>query len=120
MARTRKAFVCQECGYESPKWMGKCPSCGEWNTFVEEVETKGRGGLQIDGVSHSRPESFSRISVAQDERYVTDMDELDRVLGGGAVKGSLILIVVIRNSNHLLSGVRRLSRRYAKGRTRFG
>jgi len=88
MARTRKAFVCQECGYESPKWMGKCPSCGEWNTFVEEVETKGRGGLQIDGVSHSRPESFSRISVAQDERYVTDMDELDRVLGGGAVKGS--------------------------------
>jgi DNA repair protein RadA/Sms len=48
--------------------MGKCPSCGEWNTFVEEVETKGRGGLQIDGVSHSRPESFSRISVAQGQR----------------------------------------------------
>ncbi|NLO82534.1 MAG: DNA repair protein RadA [Clostridiales bacterium] len=117
MARTRKAFVCQECGYESPKWMGKCPSCGEWNTFVEEVETKGRGGLQIDGVSHSRPESFSRISVAQDERYVTDMDELDRVLGGGAVKGSLILIggdPGIGKSTLLLQVCDAFSRRYGK------
>ena len=76
-----------ECGYESPKWMGKCPSCGEWNTFVEELRLKDTG-ICNGVVSYSRPESLAQISVEQDERYVTNMDELDRVLGGGAVKGS--------------------------------
>ena len=117
MAKPRKAFVCQECGYESPKWMGKCPSCGEWNTFVEELEIKGHRDLQTGVVSYSRPESLAQISVEQDERYVTNMDELDRVLGGGAVKGSLILIggdPGIGKSTLLLQVCYVLSQRYGK------
>jgi len=92
MVKPRKVFVCQECGYESAKWMGKCPSCGEWNTFVEEMGIKGRGALETGIMSYSQPEALLQISLQQEERYTTELKELDHVLGGGIVKGSLILI----------------------------
>ena len=98
MAKIRTSYFCQNCGAESAKWIGKCPSCGEWNTYVEEViqkEDSGRGSW------HQGPEKSKRSSVPKklidvsDEklpRLVTHDQELDRVLGGGIVPGSLILI----------------------------
>ena len=96
MAKSKTtAFFCKECGYESAKWMGQCPGCRQWNTFVEEpvVKTKSRG---IAAVSHigekPKPAPVSEISLDEDDRIKTNIDELDRVLGGGIVKGSLILV----------------------------
>jgi DNA repair protein RadA/Sms len=84
--------VCQECGYETPKWLGKCPSCGEWNTFVEEVyDDKNK----ITVVSQTNKDSVKRlidVVIEQEERISTSIKELDRVLGGGIVKGSLVLV----------------------------
>ncbi len=92
MAKVKTKFVCTECGSESPKWMGKCPECGQWNTLVEEVEQK---DIQIQqrlaGVL-SKPESLLEISEDIEERLSTGNCELDRVLGGGIVKGSLVLV----------------------------
>ena len=96
MAKTGKSvFFCQECGYESAKWMGQCPACHAWNTFVEEKVTEGAAknarGIR-DGVPKSRPVRLSEIESGSDERYLTGIGELDRVLGGGIVHGSLVLI----------------------------
>lgn len=95
MAKIKKVFVCQECGYISPKWMGRCPGCQEWNTMVEEIDphsktAKGTKTRFISGVS--TPEPISDIVIDREARYSTGMDELDRVMGGGIVKGSLTLI----------------------------
>ncbi len=92
MAKPRKVFVCQECGYESPKWMGRCPSCEQWNTFVEEMQTRDRDTDGMNMAVYSRPEALEQIALQDEERYTTDLEELDHVLGGGIVKGSLILI----------------------------
>lgn len=89
-------FFCQNCGYESAKWMGQCPGCKEWNTFVEE--TKVTGGASKRGSEHSlsgdraKPAALSEISIGQEERILTGIGELDRVLGGGIVPGSLTLV----------------------------
>ncbi|MBQ1317214.1 MAG: AAA family ATPase, partial [Lachnospiraceae bacterium] len=96
MTKTGKSvFFCQECGYESAKWMGQCPACHAWNTFVEEKVTEGAAknarGTR-DGVPKSRPVRLSEIESGSDERYLTGIGELDRVLGGGIVHGSLVLI----------------------------
>jgi len=92
MAKVRTKFVCSECGNESPKWMGKCPECGQWNTFVEEVEQK-EAQVQKRFMSVlSKPESLLNISEDSAERQSTGNSELDRVLGGGIVKGSLVLV----------------------------
>lgn len=92
MAKVRTKFVCNECGSESPKWMGKCPECGRWNTLVEEVEQKESQTKQrLMGVL-SKPESLLEISDNIEERLSTGNSELDRVLGGGIVKGSLVLV----------------------------
>lgn len=92
MAKVRTKFVCSECGGESPKWMGKCPECGQWNTLVEEVEQKESQAQQrLMGVL-SKPESLLDISEDIAERLSTGNSELDRVLGGGIVKGSLVLV----------------------------
>ena len=96
MAKTKTAFVCTECGYDSPKWYGKCPSCGQWNTMVEEIlreEKPGRGNA-APGVfpRNSRPVRLDEISNAEDVRFSTGVCELDHVLGGGMVKGSLVLV----------------------------
>jgi len=98
MAKIRTSYFCQNCGAESAKWIGKCPSCGEWNTYVEEViqkEDSGRGSWQ-QGLEKSRrssvPKKLIDISDEKFPRLITHDQELDRVLGGGIVPGSLILI----------------------------
>ncbi len=94
-------FFCQECGYESPKWMGQCPACKEWNTFVEEpaapkksggAGAAGSGGIGRAAGGASAPVTLSHVETGDRQRYTTGMEELDRVLGGGLVPGSLVLV----------------------------
>ncbi|MDD3369417.1 MAG: DNA repair protein RadA [Lachnospiraceae bacterium] len=98
MAKAKKAtvFFCQECGYESAKWMGQCPGCKQWNTFVEETVVTGSGTNKHAGsVSHTErrePSCLSSVSTDEEERMTSGMEELDRVLGGGIVQGSLTLV----------------------------
>lgn len=95
MAKRKMKFVCQECGYESAKWMGKCPGCNTWNTMVEEVEvSSSRNRHTIGGGTRtvSKPEKITAIEIKKEPRITTKMQELDRVLGGGIVPGSLVLI----------------------------
>ncbi len=90
-------FACQACGFESSKWLGRCPDCGEWNTFVEERRdleppaVKGRGAARA-GDNLSRPKPYELVDGAESERIPTGIGEFDRVLGGGLVPGSLVLI----------------------------
>ena len=98
MAKGKKTtlFFCQNCGYESAKWMGQCPGCKEWNTFVEEtVVTAGTGmggSIRSDGRKKAEVQKLSEISMKEEEKLLTHMGELDRVLGGGIVPGSLTLV----------------------------
>ncbi len=97
MAKPKTLFFCQNCGHESPKWMGKCPSCNQWNTFAEEVvqkETVNKADWRQEG-SHKKksiPRTLTEIETGEENRLVTPDNELNRVLGGGIVSGSLILI----------------------------
>lgn len=97
MANTKikNLYVCSECGYESAKWYGKCPSCGEWNTMNEELRETGRSSSSLRPAVRkpsSEPVRISQITTEDEQRYYTGLKELDRVLGGGIVKGSLILL----------------------------
>lgn len=95
MAKTKTKFVCQECGYETTKWMGRCPSCNQWNTLVEEMETPsaGRGERRsFNENNNQQPQSITKITGDQEPRIKTSMEELNRVLGGGIVPGSLVLV----------------------------
>ncbi len=104
MAKTTVRFVCQQCGYASPKWQGRCPECGEWNSLVEEVAREApktfvgalrsgtAPGLSTMGAAASRPRPITEIEVDERRRDSTGIGEFDRVLGGGVVPGSLILI----------------------------
>lgn len=85
-------FFCKECGYESAKWMGQCPGCKEWNTFVEEPVVKKGNKIQRASAQAAQATTLSNISMAQEERISTGMEELDRVLGGGIISGSLVLV----------------------------
>ena len=86
-------FFCQNCGHESSKWMGQCPGCKEWNTFVEEAAPKkGAGTKSRLGKERSVPITLKEIELKEEERISTSMGELDRVLGGGIVAGSLMLV----------------------------
>ncbi len=86
-------FFCQECGFESSKWMGQCPGCREWNTFVEEtVEKKTTGKGKVSYAKETRVVPLSAIEMTREERILTEYRELDRVLGGGIVPGSMILV----------------------------
>lgn len=85
-------YFCQACGYESSKWMGQCPGCHEWNTFVEELIDKKSMGKVKNAGTIMKPVPLSTIEMTQDERMSTEMKELDRVLGGGIVPGSLVLV----------------------------
>ncbi|MEE3481099.1 MAG: DNA repair protein RadA [Lachnospiraceae bacterium] len=92
-AKKKTVFFCQNCGYESSKWLGQCPACHEWNTFVEEAvlpPSSSSSGKRID--TNIKPLALDEISTADDTRMTTHMEEFDRVLGGGIVKGSLVLI----------------------------
>jgi DNA repair protein RadA/Sms len=91
MPKSKSVFVCQECGYESSGWLGKCPACMQWNTFVEERQDAApAGNSSQDGAL--RPARLDTIVSNNEERSSTGMKELDRVLGGGVVRGSLILV----------------------------
>ena len=87
-------FFCQSCGYESSKWMGQCPGCKEWNTLEEVVDKKSAGTLakQKATASEAKVLPLSQIEMTYDKRVSTDMKELDRVLGGGIVQGSMVLV----------------------------
>jgi DNA repair protein RadA/Sms len=96
MPRSSSKFICQQCGYESVKWMGRCPDCGEWNSLVETViqppsgRAASKGGLARAG--QAAPTPLSQVATIRDARRPTGSQELDRVLGGGLVLGSLVLI----------------------------
>ena len=93
--KNQTAFFCQNCGYESSKWMGQCPACKEWNTFVEETVVTGsktKAGAGSGPLKINAPTSLNEVSLSDDERVKTDIGELDRVLGGGVVPGSLTLV----------------------------
>ncbi|UCS94556.1 DNA repair protein RadA [Echinicola marina] len=98
MPKIKTAFFCQQCGAQSPKWVGKCPACGEWNTYVEEVihkEESGRGSWKQGSENNKRqgsPRKLQEINYEEHPRLITKDPELDRVLGGGIVPGSLTLI----------------------------
>lgn len=93
MAKTKGSmFFCKECGYESAKWMGQCPGCKEWNTFVEEPTIKKGNKIQRISAQAAQATTLAHISMAQEERISTGMEELDRVLGGGIISGSLVLV----------------------------
>lgn len=85
-------FFCKECGFESAKWMGQCPGCKEWNTFVEESVVKKGKNYVRESINAIKPSFLSEISLESEDRLETGFEELDRVLGGGIVKGSLILV----------------------------
>ena len=90
--KTSTVFFCQSCGYESPKWMGQCPGCREWNTFVEETVEKKSAAKAHERRAAGGPVCLSSIETKDEERVTTRMQELDRVLGGGIVPGSLVLV----------------------------
>lgn len=115
MAKSKNtAFFCKECGYESAKWMGQCPACHQWNTLVEEPIAKKGASVRIVGSSTgASPVSIHEVSITEETRTSTQMSELDRVLGGGIVQGSLILVggdPGIGKSTLLLQMCRNLSR----------
>ena len=97
MAKTKSMtiFYCQNCGHESSKWMGQCPGCKEWNTFVEETVSKGTSGICNAGGQrrgNTVPTVLSEVAICEENKLSTGMVELDRVLGGGIVQGSLTLV----------------------------
>ncbi len=91
MAKAKQMYFCQECGYESTKWLGQCPGCRNWNTFVEEKLVVG-AGKHSGKAEAAAPTSILNVTTSEDTRIGTGMKELDRVLGGGIVKGSLTLV----------------------------
>ena len=92
MAKAKKSvFFCQNCGHEESKWLGQCPACREWNTFVEEKVTSVKAGTVRDK-KEAQIVTLSSVETDEDERMMTEMAELDRVLGGGIVPGSLVLV----------------------------
>ena len=95
MAKKKTVYLCQECGCDSPKWLGKCPGCGQWNTMVEEIiktEIHNKG-LNLGLTSGSFPVPISSVEIQDLPRFLSGSGELDRVLGGGVIPGSLVLIV---------------------------
>lgn len=96
MSKIKNLYVCSNCGADSPKWVGKCPSCGEWNTYVEEIVRSDKSAIKPSSsgfhAPKSKPRLLSEIEIADQPRLDTGGVELDRVLGGGIVQGSLILI----------------------------
>ena len=100
-SKNKSVFICSQCGFESPKWYGKCPECSEWNTFEETIvkppslQKAGAAlgaGLSLTGEYAGSMSKISDIDAEDDHRYKTGLGELDRVMGGGIVKGSLVLL----------------------------
>ncbi|MFT8872754.1 MAG: DNA repair protein RadA [Sporolactobacillus sp.] len=92
MVREKTVFICQSCGYESPKWMGRCPGCQQWNTMVEEVMRTKRPGTPVQEKTAAQPVRLTEVTVEAEARLKTGRDEFDRVMGGGVVPASLTLV----------------------------
>ncbi len=98
MSKVKTAFFCQNCGYESVKWVGQCPSCGQWNTFVEELIQKETIKNNNDWKNYHEEKrtnktiSLNEIKSSEEKRLLTADPELNRVLGGGIVPGSIVLV----------------------------
>ena len=90
--KTKTIFYCTECGNETPKWAGRCPACGAWNSIVEQADKPVKSGRKPASARAVKPVPITEIGAADEIRFSTGMGELDRVLGGGAVKGSLVLV----------------------------
>lgn len=90
--KQKTTFFCKECGFESPKWLGQCPGCKEWDSFVEEPIVKTAAGRSVTVTEHREPSKLSEIVTNDEVRTLTGIGELDRVLGGGIVTGSLVLV----------------------------
>lgn len=110
--RVKSKFFCQECGHQSARWLGRCPGCGAWNSFVEEFVNKPAAGAASPG--RDRPRPVTEVPALAEERFPTDIGEMDRVLGGGVVPGSLVLVggdPGIGKSTLLLQVAHQLSRK---------
>src|SRR5690625_7398245 len=93
VTKRKTKYVCQECGFESLRWLGKCTQCNNWNTFVEEVtQPKGVHKSVMNVSKSAKPMEIKKIDSSKEKRMTTEMKEFNRVLGGGIVLGSLILI----------------------------
>ena len=94
MAKVKSKWICQQCGYESAGYLGKCPECGSWSSFVEEVQTTFKPqNISPQGITNaSKPSLIKDIQIGDEVRVSTNISEFDRILGGGLVQGSLILI----------------------------
>ncbi|MBF0645815.1 DNA repair protein RadA [Desulfuromonas acetoxidans] len=111
--KTKSIYTCSNCGYQSPKWMGKCPDCQQWNTLVEETVPSSKGKTHRIGESHAKPLRLKEIASQDEPRKQCGISELDRVLGGGIVAGSFTLIggdPGIGKSTLLLQAIDQLSR----------
>jgi len=91
---SKTVFSCQACGYQTPKWLGKCPDCGQWQTFVEEIQSTrpSQGAMRISSASETKPVPINAVEFESEDRLLTGIKEFDRVLGGGLVPGTLVLI----------------------------
>jgi len=98
MSKTKTSFFCQHCGHESVKWVGQCPSCGQWNSFVEEITQKDKSKDSTDWKEYNQDKrvgktvALDKIKTTEEKRIPTSDQELNRVLGGGIVPGSLVLV----------------------------
>ena len=92
LAKQKTVFVCGSCGYESGKWLGKCPACNEWNTFFEQKLDAKELEIKKQNKHNSEPVALKDVAYKEINRLSTGFSELDRVLGGGLVDGSLILL----------------------------
>src|SRR5687768_14620536 len=114
MAKAKRIFTCQSCGHQTAKWLGKCPDCDAWNSYVEEAVVTPRKGRAVSNPQPATlPLPLTAVRRDEDERLRTDIGELDRVLGGGIVQGSLVLIggdPGIGKSTLILQAVAGLSR----------
>src|SRR5512139_412898 len=90
--KSRTQFVCQQCGSAQPKWMGRCPDCGEWNSLVEVVEPARIREKSVSGALHARPQRLTEVAANDMARLPVEINEFDRVMGGGIVPGSLTLV----------------------------
>ncbi|KIH77541.1 DNA repair protein RadA/Sms [Geoalkalibacter ferrihydriticus] len=110
--KKRTLFTCQQCGCQSPKWLGRCPDCGQWNSLVEESVTPQRGAARGTATASSTPQRLTEVATSKEDRLLCGIGEFDQVLGGGVVAGSLILIggdPGIGKSTLLLQAISRLS-----------
>lgn len=92
MAKNKTLFSCSSCGASSPKWLGKCPVCGEFNTYSEETLIEKKKSAEYRGFDSGKLTSLEDINITDSERLKTGMEELDRVFGGGIVRGSMVLL----------------------------